>query len=446
MFRFWYRESPRPLFTTDFVDQMMTPGMVSYDEPAQVLPGMINMELDPQGRLTQFRAVPPEFNGSASAPKDPDWRALFEASGLDLAQFQTTEPQWTPRSASDKRAAWTGVLPGTNRPLRVEAAAWNGTPVYFWLIGPWITPQNVAESDSNLQVIILISIVVVMLTGAALMARHNLARGRGERRGAFYVARFIFIAQMIVFAFKAHIPLSSAFGLTVVAVATSLFWAAAIWLIYIAVEPYVRRHWPQTTISWNRLVTGRTSDPLIGRDVLFGVMLGLLWVVVFHVATAIDVSQGTAPRLELDYLKGLRGTLGELLGQVPSAVQGTMTFFFMLFLLRLALRKAWLTALVFTVLWAAFQSIGSTNLWIQLPLMLVVYGILSVMVVRFGGLMTLAVGMFTANVLLNLPATFDTSAWYFPNYVLGILSVLALALWGFRTALAGQPLWKDDLV
>ena len=41
-----------------------------------------------------------------------------------------------------------------------------------------------------------------------------------------------------------------------------------------ALEPYVRRRWPDVLISWTRLLSGKVWDPLIGRDVLTGALLG----------------------------------------------------------------------------------------------------------------------------------------------------------------------------
>ena len=54
-------------------------------------------------------------------------------------------------------------------------------------------------------------------------------------------------------------------------------WAAAmLWLLYLAVEPYIRRFWPSTLVSWSRLIAKQWRDPLVGRDVLLGVGLGML--------------------------------------------------------------------------------------------------------------------------------------------------------------------------
>ena len=73
----------------------------------------------------------------------------------------------------------------------------------------------------------------------------------------------------------------------------------------------------------------------------------------------------------------------------------------------------------------------------------VYFGIAAVAVLRWG-FTSLVLAFVTANLLLNLPATQDLSAWY-AGTVLGVIgAVLAVAVWAFRTSLTGR-LWRKDL-
>ena len=57
--------------------------------------------------------------------------------------------------------------------------------------------------------------------------------------------------------------------------------AAVSVVVVLAVEPFLRRRWPRTIAGWNRLFAGRVRDPLVGRDVLFGLTAGVgsaVWV------------------------------------------------------------------------------------------------------------------------------------------------------------------------
>ena len=55
----------------------------------------------------------------------------------------------------------------------------------------------------------------------------------------------------------------------------SMVWGLFSWLAYISAEPYVRRWWPEALVSWARLLAGRGRDPLVGRDVLVGIVIGV---------------------------------------------------------------------------------------------------------------------------------------------------------------------------
>ena len=92
---------------------------------------MISLELDPQGRLIRFEAIPPARMNAGALFAPYDWNLLFSEAGLDVSKLQKADPQWNSLAASDTRAAWSGVWPGTSRPLRVEAGALRGKPVYF---------------------------------------------------------------------------------------------------------------------------------------------------------------------------------------------------------------------------------------------------------------------------------------------------------------------------
>ena len=53
------------------------------------------------------------------------------------------------------------------------------------------------------------------------------------------------------------------------------FVAGAVWTFYMALEPYVRRRWPESMVTWSRVLVGEFRDPLVGGHVLAGVALGI---------------------------------------------------------------------------------------------------------------------------------------------------------------------------
>jgi serine/threonine-protein kinase len=448
--RFTFRQSPRYMVPTDVRGQL-TPGIVTINDPPPTLSGMINLMLDPSGKLLYFQSMPPEVDETPAAAKLVDWNPLFAAAGLDRSQLQTATPQWISLANSDERAAWTGKWPGNGRPLRVEAAAWRGKPVYFQLIGPWtrptrLRPQEQTGAGKIVQIIFLILFFLLPM-GAAVLARRQLKQGKGDRLGASRLAAFVFLAHMAIWLCYGHFaPAFDSLGLFVLAVSTGLFAACITWILYMALEPLVRKLWPQTIISWTRLMSGRVRDPLVGRDVMFGVMLGLTWVLILEIRFALGVARlGAAPQLmSTDYLLGGRSTLGAWLYQLPSAIQGTLVFFILLIVLRSVLRNRWAAAAGFVVLFTTLQTLGSTDPVLEVSTGVLVYGICALSLVRFG-LITLAVAVFVANSMVNVPVTLDFSRWYAASAMSVPVGVLAIGIWGFYTALGGQKLITEKV-
>ena len=449
LLRFWFRQSPNPMTGGEFHTDLLIPGVVTNDDPPITVDGMTYLELDSRGRLVYFEARPPQLLEPAKAPlPPPDWNALFAEAGLDASQLKPAEPLWTWLSTTDVRAAWTGVWPGTARPLRVEAATLRGKPVGFYMAGPWSQPWRSASPPSGRErnkLIVLSIVALVLCLVPPVLARKNLTRARGDRRSALRLAAFLFSVQMALWLTSAHL---TAFGGTIgtflVAICTSVFAGVVVWTLYLALEPYVRRNWPQTLIASTSALNGRIQDPVVGRDVLAGVAVGVLWALINVCVNWWTRGADPSPKVvSTDALLGLRGTIGTLLAMVPSAARNTLIFFFLLFLLRVVLRNQWLAAAVFALIFAALNSVGNPELALSLALNLVIWGSIALVVLRWG-LLSLAVAYFTDNLLLNVPVTANTSAWYFGNTVFMLAIIVALAVWAARTSISARRVWERE--
>jgi hypothetical protein len=445
------------MYSTSVRDQMMSPGIVSATDPPTVISGMVNLELDPQGRLTYFQAIPPQKEG-ASASTPFDWNVLFRVAGLDMAQFQKAEPVWSALGASDARMAWNGTWNGTSsetpsgktRPLHIEAAAWHGKPVFFALTGTWTKPDRMNTDEESMgkkaSQVLGLALILSLLVGAVFLARRNYRQGRGDREGAFRLALIMFGLAMLLWFCRGHLVLSvDMFGMFLLALSGGLFVSCVTWLLYLALEPWVRRRWPQAMISWSRALSGQLRDALVGRDILFGLVLGVIWILVFQLRYIAMMHMGAAPgTANVDYLLGGRHALGIWLFLVPVSILLTLQFFFLLFGLKVILRKDWLAAIVFVAIFALPRALTSHYVAIEIPAQIVVYGIAVLIVYRFG-LVPLAVAAFTINMLGNVPFSGDFSAWYMPTSLMALLSVVVLAGWGFYHSLGGQPLWRPEM-
>jgi len=447
---FWYRTSPRRMVVFQFHDDSLIPGVVTPTDPPPILSGMVNLALDAQGRLLQLQAIPPEKEDAPNEVGPPDWQPLFAAAELDRALLRPAAPAWASLAASDVREAWEGTWPGSDQPLRVEAAAFHGRPVFFRLIGPWTKPERMpsAEDESKRRTrSVLITVVGgTVILGGTFMAFRNYVRGRGDRRGAFRLGAFVFGNHILLWLCQTQlVGGTDGFGLFLVAMGNALFGAALIWALYLSIEPYVRRHWPQAIISWSRLLAGRVCDPLLGRDLLIGVILGIVWLLIIQVSLLAVARLGGAPLLgATEYLRGGRHILGASLGQVATCVQATLLFFFVLFLFRVLLRRPWLAGVAFVALFATSRSLGSEHAAVHIPSSIAIFGIVAFAGVRFG-LVALAAGLFTVDLILGAPMPASPSSWYAPATAFVFLSVLGFAVWGFYTSLGGRPLWRGDL-
>jgi hypothetical protein len=444
-----YRQSPVYL-DPDRFNVFFTPGVVTFNDPPAIQSGMINIILDAQGRLSYLQAIPNEVETHPSPAHPVDWKLLFAAAGLDPAAFQSATSTRLSLAAFDERAAWAGSWPGTSFPLQIEAAAWRGKPVFFDLIGPWTTPDRTEYSNltrgQHASQIIQVIMAILLLAAGALLARRNYVRGKSDVPGAFRLAGAVMVINMALWVCLEHfIPTLSAFAHFVLAVSTALFLAGVIWMIYIALEPYVRRNWPHAIISWSRLMAGKLRDPLVGRDVLWGVLLGILWAVIVGVGFLFLKREGATPRLpDSSLLMGNRDVLGSWLQNTVQCIMGTLQFFFVLFILRVILRNKWLALACFVGIFATLNTLRSDHPQIVWPVWLIVYTLAGTAITRFG-LVVLAAAIFTANVLLNLPYSLDFSTWYAAHAAIVVAGFVAIAAWGFYTSLGGQKMWKDDI-
>ena len=124
---------------------------------------------------------------------------------------------------------------------------------------------------------------------------------------------------------------------------------------------------------------------------------------------------------------------------------------FILFVLRAALRKQTLAVVAFlvlyTVLWSVDVPSGSygTGLYAYILLTALCTAVILVLLMRFGLLATTA-AFFFLYALSSFPITLDFSTWYAGATLTGMLTAVAVAGYGFHTALAGRPLFRDELL
>jgi serine/threonine protein kinase len=438
--QFWYRESPQPMSAS----HQLSVGL-DYDDPPSERSGMLRLRTDSDGKLLEFEAVPPQVE-KPSPPVPPfDWNKLFQAAGLDPAQFQTAEPTWTPLANWDTRAAWTGTDPATAANLRIEAAAWRGRPVFFHIVGPWTVPGRMTPPGNNTgNSIPLLVIIYIVIISACVLGWHNFRSGKADRRGATRLSVIFFACQasgnLLSMHHTATIGEMAGFWTTI---SIAMLNATLNWVLYVALEPWVRRKWPRTMISWSRYVSKGASDPLVGRDLLYGTAFGALLALGDAVVVALNGNSHLPVFPPLNALLGVRAEVSSVLVAVPNAIFTAMLFFFMLFLLRLVLRREWIAGVAFVAILAFATTGGSTTPLVDYPLNALAFGVLAFTLLRFGLLATMVTSAVAQVVALGW--LLDFSAWYAGMAFLPFLLIALLVIYGFRVSLGGRKLLKEEL-
>jgi serine/threonine-protein kinase len=425
--RFWYREHSADL-GADPVN-----GRISYDSPPNTQPGMIRMALDAKGRLIALEARPAGLGTGASA--EPEWSTLFTAAEFDPARFKAVPPQQVPPMAFDAHMAWSGPY-ADKRPdqVRVEAAWWQGHPVY-------IDIQDESRQEESTSSLSPYGIVVLLIAAVAavFIARHNLKFGRADRRGAAVIAVAGILSGLGYWIFSAHHTLSSA-ELSLLFVALGLYglYSSLLWVSYIATEPYVRRHWPDALISWTRIRNGRLRDPLVASHVLAGIVSMEVFLQIYQpAAQSLFSAQKPLPR-SIDSLNNTARAVANLLSDSGGLAE-TMLILILVVLARILVRRVWMADLLASILLglqgalsfgdSIFQLIGGMAFWgsgIYLFLW---------MLRRLGFLAYLASSL-TLGFVSTVPLSM--TSWYAGRALFAQMIPVSIAIWALWVIVSAQ--------
>ncbi len=430
--RFWYRESPAPLTPSNNL------GRVGQAEPPLVVPGMIRVYLDPDGALQELRAVPPDVPDATDTWPEPDWKPLLAAARFDTATLVAAAPQWPSPVASDLRRAW------TSGDRRIEAAGFRGRVVWFSVVPAWrarepAPPPSPSPMD---RVFPLMSVAVIV--GGALLARRNLRLGRSDTRGATRLgAAYVTVgvaAQLLTFN-----SVSGSFFHMMNTVAVQFFVGTLVWVFYVALEPYVRRLWPDTLTAWTRVLDGRFLDPLVGRHILIGAMGGIVVSAVMILPDMAAPWFGAPPVAPYTgAFLGLRGARFSLSSSLLILQQSFFTPFaalLLLLLLRVVLRRPWLA-------YAAFFGLlivpNMNRPMFEVAMVFVVTALTVVILTRFGVLAFLVTMLFST--WGHVALTTDSNSWFFVSSVITMALFAAVAVYAFVVSLGGRLAFRDPVL
>jgi hypothetical protein len=339
-------------------------------------------------------------------------------------------------------------LPDT--PVQIELAAANGRLTSFRLFAPWNPlPSNgvapPATENTTTQLISSVATVLIvpgMMLVGALVARHNVRKGRGDRQGAAWLFAAAIVIAMANWLFQAHhvldanLQINRFFG----AMGRALFDSAILWMFYLAAEPQVRRIWPHILITWSRLVSSGVRDPLVGRDLLIGAAVGTLMTLVSYLFYLTPDWLGLppfAPRLpQLQVLTETRYVISTLLLNITAALQNALLGVLGLAMLRMVLKRQWLVFAVASLIFAPLAARGqfqSGVAWLDLLFGFALVAAILGVIIRFGlfaGIVAFTTHFWT----FGMPLTLTSSHQYFQTSLFALALVVAMAVAGLTLA------------
>ncbi len=437
--QFWYRQSPRPLRTA-------YPFEVSSRDPMPFFSGEWKIGMDSAGRLDYFAVIGPEEDALLKDEGPADWRPLFTAAGLDPQQSHSTDARSLPDVPSDKNFAWETNAHG--KTLQVQGASYHNKIVFFRVVAPWARPERINPTQPSLAARfgtgLFVSMLFIILAICIVFARRNLKQGRGDSRGAIWVAIVVLTVVLLGQALSNHYVAEADWILACffLSAGLALTNVSQFFLLYVALEPYVRRAWPEILISWSRLVAGGWKNPLVGRDVLIGVLFGIGMASVGYARIAVPdwfAIAGITPGgpASQSWREG-SVFLGNVVTNILGLMDGVGSLAVVFIVAKLTHSK---TA---GILVAALLVIGINLTGENIPIELflaVVFATLWLTCLMRVGLLSICVSRCVAYILGDGVATSDLSRWYAWRGLVELGVVLAIAIYGFKVSLAGKPIF-----
>lgn len=438
---FWYRQADVPLATADAANAVFGMARSSLTDPPHRAERDVRIVLDGSGRLVAFcRSPAPTIDPVPEAAAVPAIDIAFRRASLSPDALRSVAAHLP------NAKAWNWADGEQGPAHRIEARSDDdGTLRFFAIVAD---PMMVGAADDTLA---SSPVRVRLFRGLAFLgalvvstplALLNLRRGQSDPRGALRLAAFVLALRGATWVFGAHhaSDVSSLLAAGFAALAGGITLAAATWVYYVALEPFVRKLWPHTLIAWTRVLRGQVADPVVGLHVLVGVAAGAAWTTIAGLdALATNAVGGAADAMPrgadaLVAAAGVRAALAEALLAMNEAILVSVLLLLLLALFRAVLRRAVpaviLASIAFVI--AYFPLAGRSP--ISLVLIAGIVALAAWMLTRFG-LVCVMTAVFVCAILMRFPLTFNPGASYadLSGFALVVCGLIAVA--GFWAAL-----------
>jgi len=452
--RYWRRWASGSLLPSRFHN----PYWVDQSDPPMSQMGDALIELDATGRLVKVDVI---ADPNSAPHGETDWAEALELAGYAKSDVQPTEPTKRPLRAVDELRAW---RVDAESDVVIQAGAAGGNITYFEIIDPstraWRDSEETrisrfAQFRSAIEVAHLLfamAALVVMIVLAVRNIRLRRSDLQGALRVAVVMASYAFLVELLSIRIHEMPFLGLVWHLLVGQAGGHIaLHGVHLFIAYAAIEPYLRRLLPRMMVGTVRLVSGRITDPFVGREILIGSLVGiglpaairsLVWTV------GGDLVEGSDRVV-------VQGVVLQVIGNLVSlgwGMQFTLTFAVLTVLGRIVLRSnaaALLIASVFVTLqyfqfFSSLSFVGTGGLVIAIVITVAV-GTAFGAVGAWSGLLSVAFAFAMFFSVLNLTFSLKLGEWYSVNTVMSAAFVLTFPIVGCWLSLAGQPIFKDVL-
>jgi serine/threonine-protein kinase len=215
------------------------------------------------------------------------------------------------------------------------------------------------------------------------------------------------------------------------------------WVPYVALEPHIRRSWPEKIVTWTRLLAGRFRDPAVGRDLLIGICGAVVFQLLLRLNHFLPTWLGhPAPRPDTiwpDTLLGPRSYISAFLGFQDNAVFMGFALLFLLFLVQFLVRNEWLAATVVVGVLTAIWYGEVSTLYPALSLTVTALRMVGfVFVLKRFGVLAAIVAIYFDGFLNTFPITTALTEWYTENSLFALTIVIGLGAYALYAVLGGR--------
>jgi len=291
--------------------------------------------------------------------------------------------------------------------------------------------------------------ILAIPVGAIVLSLRNVRLGRSDTRGA---TRLAAVTGGLAFAAAtAGSHFSGDFGLNQLWLLAGWGTSSAllVWTFYAALEPYVRRRWPEMLISWSRLLDGRWRDPLVGRDLLVGSAIGVGVTLMQPLQGLVLEWRGAPPALNTvttGIWEGIRPVVADLPAIIPTSAGVSLGVVMFLVLLRPVLRGERAAAIgAIVLLFPFFLVFGTADPLVFAAVAAIRACVWVAVVTRFGLVMFAALVM-AVPTLGQLGGGLAAPGFALGAVVLTMALPIALGVFGFVTATRGHKMtaWLEE--